>query len=32
VALTVKLIAALQAKAGSSALPAGTALNVNFPN
>lgn len=31
--LTVKLIAALQAKAGSSALlPAGTALNVNFPN
>jgi 5'-nucleotidase len=31
--LTVKLIAALQAKAGSSALlPTGTALNVNFPN
>jgi 5'-nucleotidase len=31
--LTVKLIAALQAKAGSSTLlPAGTALNVNFPN
>jgi 5'-nucleotidase len=31
--LTVKLIAALQAKAGSSALlPNGTALNVNFPN
>jgi len=31
--LTVKLIAALQAKAGSYALlPAGTALNVNFPN
>ncbi|MYM67893.1 acid phosphatase [Pseudoduganella sp. FT55W] len=31
--LSVKLIAALQAKAGSSALlPAGTALNVNFPN
>jgi 5'-nucleotidase len=31
--LTVKLIAALQAKAGSSALlPSGTALNVNFPN
>lgn len=31
--LTIKLIAALQAKAGSSALlPTGTALNVNFPN
>nr|WP_315251581.1 5'/3'-nucleotidase SurE [uncultured Duganella sp.] len=31
--LTVKLIAALQAKAGSSALlPSGTALNVNFPD
>jgi 5'-nucleotidase len=31
--LTVKLIAALQAKAGSSTLlPAGTVLNVNFPN
>lgn len=31
--LTLKLIAALQAKAGSSALlPAGVALNVNFPD
>lgn len=31
--LTVKLIAALQAKAGSSALlPTGTALNINFPD
>jgi 5'-nucleotidase len=31
--LTVKLIAALQAKAGGSALlPAGIALNVNFPD